>query len=174
MKQDFRYKEKEIKEVMSVSHDIHSIDISDSDKLRNTINNIVHFLELENVILVARAQSLSNYVEFTLKSAESISKMEFHDAIKKFQKHIETASNPSDLVKREDLIEEVKKFISNSPKNHDVYIGLTYHDENETKIDCDLPTFWFYKTFPKGTEVTIFRYFIRKGYKKHHYPTGGA
>ncbi|MCU0350583.1 MAG: hypothetical protein MUF43_07110 [Flavobacterium sp.] len=176
MEQNFRYKKRVIEEVMAGFHDIHSIDISNSIKLRNTIENIVQFLELETLISVASAESrsINSYVDFSLKSTEPTSKIEFHDAIKKFQKHLESVSYSIDIARPEDIIKEIEKFISNLPKNHDIYFGLTHRDENETKIDCDLPTFWLYKTLPEGTGVTIFRYFIRKGYQNHHYPTGGA
>lgn len=165
MKQAFEYHINTIKSALKHNHNIENIDLSKGENIADTINNLLHILNIQDKVKVTDSKKSYAHAQFSIETKGDIPITDFQEIIKKIQNNLNsTSNNQSGNLETEEIIREIESMINDIPNNYKVFIGQTYKDESIAKADADLPNYWYFIK-PSGTfySTPIYRYFTRKG-----------
>lgn len=185
MKQEFSYAVDDLRKFVQYRQGILNVDISDNEKLQNNLQNVLIFLDLEDIFEIINTEIVkgannirfqtSDRAKFTLKTKDNVDKDIFFNSIKKFQDYFRIDHN--EIVSN--FINEIISFVKTIPSEFEIVFGLTNWNEGTMKARKNMPQYWFYRDrfiLDEGhnnLNEEVYKYFIQQGYKSDHDYAGG-
>lgn len=179
MKLPFEFEEINIQDTILKHHGIKNINLDTPANVRNTVNTILNFLDLEDILIVEdelgvseifidniikkSVQGWHRIITFSLAATNNSTKEQFQSAIKKFQQHIIQTTSTID-----DPFAQFNNFASNVPSGLKIFIGHSDHHEQALKALSGFPNHWFFhRDEDYHYAINLFEHLKKMGYNIH-------